>query len=153
IGPQIKELEAARDVVIGRDPFEIEYFRRNIKNINAFGAVETACLDLIGKVINRRVVDLLGGPYREEMTYSAYIFFVMPTPDGPDITTPEAVAKEFVDFNKKYGFTSCKFKGGVLEPDKEIEALRMMRASLPQALLRIDPNAGWGVETSVRVAK
>ncbi|MBV9482058.1 MAG: glucarate dehydratase, partial [Acidobacteria bacterium] len=53
----------------------------------------------------------------------------------------------------KYGFTSCKFKGGVLHPDKEIEALRAMRAALPNAPLRIDPNAAWSVETSVRVAK
>jgi glucarate dehydratase len=153
IGSQTGELEAARQVVIGRDPFEIEYFRRNIKSMHAFGAVEVACLDLIGKVINRRVVDLIGGAYREAAPYSAYIFFVMPTPDGPDISTPEAVTKEFVDFNKKYGFTSCKFKGGVLTPDREIEALRLMRAALPNALLRIDPNAAWSVETSVRVAK
>jgi glucarate dehydratase len=153
IGSQTRELEAARQVVIGRDPFEIEYFRRNIKNMHAFGAVEIACLDIIGKVINRRVVDLIGGAYREEAPYSAYIFFVMPTPDGPDISTPEAVAKEFVEFNKKYGFTSCKFKGGVLTPDQEIEALRLMRAAIPNAPLRIDPNAAWSVETSVRVAK
>jgi glucarate dehydratase len=153
IGQQVKEIEAAREVVLGRDPFEIEYFRRNIKNINAFGAVEVACLDLIGKVIDRRVVDLIGGAYREEAPYSAYIFFVMPAPDGPDITTPEAAAREFADFNKRYGFTSCKFKGGVLDPDKEIEALRLMRSAFPQALLRIDPNAAWSVETSVRVAR
>jgi glucarate dehydratase len=153
IGQQVKELEAAREVVLGRDPFEIEYFRRNIKNINAFGAVEVACLDLIGKVIDRRVVDLIGGAYREEAPYSAYIFFVMPAPDGPDIATPEAVAQEFADFNKRYGFTSCKFKGGVLDPDKEIEALRLMRTAFPKAPLRIDPNAAWSVETSVRVAR
>jgi glucarate dehydratase len=153
IGPQVKELEAAREVVLGRDPFEIEYLRRNIRNINAFGAVEVACLDIIGRVIDRRVVDLIGGAYREEAPYSAYIFFVMPAPDGPDITTPEAVTQEFVDFNKRYGFTSCKFKGGVLDPDKEIEALRLMRAAFPKAPLRIDPNAAWSVERSVRVAR
>ncbi|MDX2032581.1 MAG: enolase C-terminal domain-like protein [Blastocatellia bacterium] len=152
-GGQIKELEAAREQVLGRDPFEIEYFRRAIKNIHAFGAVEVACLDLIGKAINRRVVDLIGGAYREAQPFSAYIFFVMPTPDGPDYSTPEAVARQFVEFNRKYGFTSCKFKGGVLHPDKEIEALRMMRQQMPQSKLRIDSNAAWSVETSVRVAK
>ncbi len=152
-GGQIRELEAARETVLGRDPFEIEYFRRAIKNVHAFGAVEVACLDLIGKAINRRVVDLLGGAYREAQPFSAYIFFVMPTPDGPDYSTPEAVARQFVEFNRKYGFTSCKFKGGVLHPDKEIEALRMMRAQMPQAKLRIDPNAAWTVETAIRVAK
>lgn len=147
------ELEANRDKVLGRDPFEIEYFRRQFKSPNAFGAVEVACLDIIGKAINRRVVDLLGGAYREAQAFSAYIFFVMPTPNGPDYSTPESVARQFQEFNKKYGFTSCKFKGGVLHPDKEVEALRMMRAAMPNAKLRIDPNAAWSVETSVRVAK
>lgn len=152
-GGTFKDIEAARATVLGRDPFEIEYFRQQIKNPNAFGAVEVACLDLIGKAINRRVVDLIGGAYREATPYSAYIFFVMPTPDGPDYSTPAAVARQFVEFNKKYGFTSCKFKGGVLHPDKEVEALRMMRQLMPQAKLRIDPNAAWSIETSLRVAK
>jgi glucarate dehydratase len=147
------DLQAARDVVLGRDPLEIEYFRRRISNVAAFGAIEVACLDIIGKAIGRRVVDLIGGPYREAAPYSAYIFFVMPTPDGPGATTPEAVARQFVEFNRKYGFTSCKFKGGVLDPDKEIEALRIMRAMMPKAKLRIDPNAAWSVATSARVAK
>lgn len=149
----VQDLEANRDKVLGRDPFEIEYFRRQFKTPNAFGAVEVACLDIIGKVINRRVVDLLGGAYREAQPFSAYIFFVMPTPNGPDYSTPESVARQFQEFNQKYGFTSCKFKGGVLHPDKEVEALRMMRAAMPNAKLRIDPNAAWSVETSVRVAK
>lgn len=149
----VQELEANRDKVLGRDPFEIEYFRRQFKTPNAFGAVEVACLDIIGKAINRRVVDLLGGAYREAQPFSAYIFFVMPTPIGPDYSTPESVARQFQEFNKKYGFTSCKFKGGVLHPDKETEALRMMRAAMPDAKLRIDPNAAWSVETAVRVAK
>ena len=148
-----KALEAARDVVLGRDPFEIEYFRRRISSVAAFGAIETACLDLIGKTIDRRVVDLIGGAYREAARYSGYIFFVLPTPDGPGYATPEAVAGLFMDFHRKYGFTSCKFKGGVLHPDKEIEALRLMRAAMPEAKLRIDPNAAWSVETAVRVAK
>jgi glucarate dehydratase len=152
-GSTLKALEAARSIVLGRDPFEIEFFRRTIHDVAAFGAVEVACLDIIGKVINRRVVDLIGGPYREAAPYSAYIFFIMPTPEGPDITTPEKITQEFVDFNQKYGFTSCKFKGGVLHPDKEIEALQRMRAAMPKASLRIDPNAAWSVETSVRVAR
>jgi len=148
-----RALTAARDVVIGRDPFDIEYFRRRIPEVTAFGAVEVACLDIIGKTIDRRVVDLIGGAYREAAPFSAYIFFVLPTPDGPECTTPEAVARQFEERHRQYGFTSCKFKGGVLHPDKEIEALRLMRAAVPGALLRIDPNAHWTVATSLRVAK
>jgi glucarate dehydratase len=148
-----RAIEAARSIVIGRDPFEIEYFRRQITNTVAFGAIEIACLDLIGKTIDRRVVDLLGGAYRETTRYSAYIFFILPTPDGREVTTPQAVCDQFAEMRRIYGFTSCKFKGGVLPPDKEIEALGLMRAAFPDAKLRIDPNAAWSVDVAVRAAE
>lgn len=152
-GGTYEDLVAARDVVLGRDPFELEILRRKIENVRALGAVEVACLDLIGRAVGRRVVDLLGGPFREAAPFSAYLFFVMPTPGGPEVTTPEAIARQFLDFQEKYGFASVKFKGGVLPPDREIEALRRMRAARPQAPLRIDPNAAWSVETSIRVSR
>jgi len=148
-----ENIEAARSVVLGRDPFELEYFRRNIDDYESFAGIEIACLDLIGRALNRRVCDLIGGAYREAAPYSAYVFFVLPTEDEPGVITPEAVAQQFVDFNKKEGFRSCKFKAGVLTPDEEVEALRIMRRRVPDAKLRIDPNAAWSVKTSRRVAK
>ncbi len=148
-----ENIEAARSVVVERDPFELEYFRRNIEDYEAFAAIEIACLDLIGRALNRSVCDLVGGPYREAAPYSAYVFFVLPVGDDPGAITPDAAAQQFVDFRKNEGFRSCKFKGGVLTPDEEIEALRIMRKRVPDAKLRIDPNAAWSVETSIRVAK
>jgi glucarate dehydratase len=148
-----ENIEAARSVVLGRDPFEIEYFRRNIEDYEAFAGIEIACLDLIGRALNRRVCDLIGGAFREAAPYSAYVFFVLPTDDEVGMITAEAAAQQFVDFNNNEGFGSCKFKGGVLTPDEEIEALKSMRRRVPDAKLRIDPNAAWTVETSKRVAK
>jgi len=148
-----ENIEAARSVVLGRDPFELEHFRRNIEDYEAFAGIEIACLDLIGRSLNRRVCDLIGGAYREAAPYSAYVFFVLPTDGEPGVITPESAAQQFVDFNNNEGFRSCKFKGGVLTPDEEIEALRIMRRLVPDAKLRIDPNAAWSVETSKRVAK
>ena len=154
VGRQHAEnIEAARSVVLGRDPFELEHFRRNIEDYEAFAAIEIACLDLIGRALNRRVCDLIGGPYREAAPYSAYVFFVLPVGGDPGVITPEAAVQQFVDFRNNEGFRSCKFKGGVLTPDEEIEALRIMRKRVPDAKLRIDPNAAWSVETSIRAAK
>lgn len=148
-----ENIEAARPLLLGRDPFELEYFRRNIEDYEAFAAVEIACLDLIGRALNHRVCDLIGGAYREAAPYSAYVFFILPTEDEPGMITAEAGAQQFVDFNRNEGFRSCKFKGGVLTPDEEIEALRIMRRQVPDAKLRIDPNAAWSIQTSKRVAK
>ena len=57
-------------------------------------------------------------------------------------------------FRKRWGFHVFKLKGGVLAPDLEREALNAMAARLgPKALLRIDPNARWKLETAVRIGK
>ena len=53
----------------------------------------------------------------------------------------------------EYGFRSLKLKGGVFEPDEEIAAVRALREAFPDHALRIDPNAGWSVETSLYVAE
>ena len=145
-------LEAARKTVLGKDPFALESLRMSIPSAAAYGMVEIACLDIIGKAIGHPVVDLIGGRYRDSAEFSAYVFFILPEGGDPGVVTAEAAAQQFVDFNRKFGFTTCKFKGGVLAPEKEIEALRLMRAALPHARLRIDPNAGWSVATSIRVA-
>ncbi len=101
-GAAFQALNAARDTVLGRDPLEIEFFRRSLShrsefaprhNTETLAAVEIACLDLIGKVIDRPVVDLIGGPFRNEAPFSAYNFFVLPVEGGPEITTPEAMAR------------------------------------------------------------
>jgi glucarate dehydratase len=145
-------LEAVRAAVLGKDPFQLELFRMTVPNVAAYGMVEAACLDIIGQAIGHPVADLIGGRYRDSAEFSAYVFFVLPEGDDRGAITPEAVADQFLNFHRKYGFTSCKFKGGVLAPEKEIEALRLMRRAVPSARLRIDPNGGWSVETSLRVA-
>jgi glucarate dehydratase len=43
--------------------------------VHIFSAIEVACLDIIGKIINRPVVDLLGGRRRESVPFSAYLFY------------------------------------------------------------------------------
>ncbi|MFE1493208.1 enolase C-terminal domain-like protein, partial [Streptomyces olivaceus] len=52
-----------------------------------------------------------------------------------------------------YGFSSIKLKGGVFPPDEEIAAVRALREAFPDHPLRLDPNAVWSTETSLRVAR
>jgi glucarate dehydratase len=88
-------LEAARAVVIGQDPFQLNaiqqalfdrfgqegasergtqpWDRRRIVHVNS--AIEVACFDLMGKATGRPVCDLLGGRVRERVDFSAYLFY------------------------------------------------------------------------------
>jgi glucarate dehydratase len=43
--------------------------------VHIFSAIEVACLDIIGKIVNRPVVDLLGGRRRDTVPFSAYLFY------------------------------------------------------------------------------
>ena len=103
------------------------------------------------------MVDLLGGQVRERVPFSAYLFYKFAAhADGTtdawgEALTPEGLveqARKMVDEN---GFKAIKLKAGVLEPEEEIAGLEALRAAFPEAPLRIDPNGGWTVETSVRL--
>ncbi|MBL1067502.1 glucarate dehydratase family protein [Streptomyces sp. 7-21] len=130
----------------------------NQKTVDAvFAAFETACLDIRGKAEGVRVADLLGGPVREAVPYSAYLFYKWEAhPDGePDrfgaALDPEGIVAQARLFADEYGFQSLKLKGGVLPPDEEAEAVRALREAFPSLPLRIDPNAAWTPATSVRI--
>src|SRR5712675_2959939 len=127
-----------------------------------YAAIEVACLDLIGKTVGQPVCDLIGGRVRDEVPFSAYPFYkhVGGGGEGEDARadefgealSPESLVAQVQQMVAKYGFTSIKFKAGVLEPDIEIETIKQLYRVLgPQVPLRIDPNSAWTVETSVRV--
>lgn len=132
----------------------------NQKTVDAvFSPFEVACLDIRGKAAGLRVADLLGGPVREAVPYSAYLFYKWAGhPGAPEdrfgaALDPEGIVAQARWMTETYGFRSLKLKGGVLPPDQEIEAVHALHAAFPDLPLRIDPNAAWTVETSIRVGK
>ncbi|WP_370948679.1 glucarate dehydratase family protein [Amycolatopsis sp. cg5] len=124
-----------------------------------YSLFEVACLDAQGHFLGRPVVDLLGGKARDAVDFSAYLFYKYGAHLGAEadswgeITTPETLvgaARRMID---QYGFKSIKVKGGVFEPDQEIAGIRALADAFPGLPLRIDPNAGWKVDTGIRVAR
>lgn len=129
-----------------------------------FAAIEVACLDLIGRSTGTPVCDLIGGRVRDRVPFSAYPFYKHAGGGGEgddkredeygEALTPEALVQQVKQMIGKYGFESVKFKGGVLDPEIEIETVKLMRQEFgPAVPLRIDPNSAWTVETSVSVGK
>ncbi len=126
-----------------------------------FSAIETACLDLIGRAVDAPVCDLLGGRVRDAVPFSAYPFYKHvggggEGDDAPDdkygeCLTPQSIVAQVRSMKEEYGFADIKFKGGVLDPDIEIETIRQLRQEFgPSVPCRIDPNSAWTVETSIR---
>ena len=129
-----------------------------------YSALETACLDLIGRSVGQPVCDLIGGRVRDEVPFSAYPFYKHAGGGGEDgdkredkygeALSPEALVRQVKQMFSEYGFGSVKFKGGVLDPEIEIETIRQLRREFgPHIPLRIDPNSAWTVETSIKVGQ
>ncbi|MEU8622401.1 enolase C-terminal domain-like protein [Streptomyces sp. NPDC048623] len=130
--------------------------------LSVVSAVETACLDALGKSLGLPVHALLGGRIRAEVEYSAYLFYKWgahpgagPDPADPwgEALDPAGLVEQARRFEQLHGFGSFKLKGGVFAPDREIAAIRALAAAFPGRPLRLDPNGAWSVPTSLAVAR
>jgi glucarate dehydratase len=187
-GP-LAALEAARNLVEGRDPFQLTDLWMSLAeraeqesrgdrsqtmlvpgenpldvHTRTFAALEAACLDLIGKAVGKPLCDVVGGRARSKPPFSAYLFYKHGGGGGMGADAREDEYGECLDAKSmvrqarqmiaKYGFEEIKLKGGVLDPDEEIETIRQLRDEFGDKYpLRIDPNCAWSVETSVRVGR
>jgi glucarate dehydratase len=171
-------LHAAAAAITGADVYHTEEIYRRVQAIAApettiasglighsaatdrvFSPFEVACLDIQGKAAGRPVADLLGGAVRDQVPFSAYLFYKWAGHPGaePDdwgaALDPDGIvaqAKRMVD---SYGFTAIKLKGGVFPPMQEIAAIKALREAFPDHPLRLDPNAAWTPYMSLKVAE
>jgi glucarate dehydratase len=127
--------------------------------LRAYAAFEVAALDIQGKLLGRPVVDLLGGAVRTSVPYSAYLFYKWAAHPGeePDrygeALDADAIVLQARTMLSEYGFRAIKLKGGVFAPEEEIATIHALRDAFPDVPLRLDPNAAWGVETSIKVGR
>lgn len=175
------DLLAARDVVVGRDPFQLTainlaldaHFQQTMDHANhgvvrLFSPIEVACLDIIGKAVNRPVVDLLGGRVRDRVPFSAYLFYKPAGAGGalgfeldPDARgwaaarqaeamDPAGIVGQARAMCATYGFKSIKLKAGTLPPEVEVDTIFALHEAFgPDTPLRIDPNGVWSVPTAI----
>ena len=123
-----------------------------------FSPFEVACLDVQGQAAGRPVSDLLGGAVRDAVPFSAYLFYKWAAHPGgePDdwgaALDPDAIVAQARRIIDEYGFTAIKLKGGVFPPEEEMAAIEALHAAFPGHPLRLDPNAAWTPQTSIKVA-
>ncbi|MBY6412973.1 glucarate dehydratase [Rhodococcus sp. BP-252] len=177
----VARMEAAAEAITGLDVFALNEIRSAIDTQLAssivtggdgvagmittasttdrvFSPFEVACLDVQGKILGRPVSDLLGGRVRDAVPFSAYLFYKWAAHPGaePDewgeALDPGGLVRQARKMIGEYGFGAIKVKGGVFPPDEEIAGIKALREAFPELPLRLDPNAAWTVDTSIRVA-
>jgi len=123
--------------ISGEDAFNIEAItckmdEATVGNASAKGAVDMAIYDIIGKVLNQPVYNLLGGRVRDKTLYLG----------GASITTVEETVEECVK-DVARGIWELKIKVGE-DPVKDAEKIRKVREAVgPDVQIRVDANQGW----------
>ena len=175
----LERLHAAAEAITGLDVFALNQIRAAISDRlrgddaavgtagmittasavdQVFSPFEVACLDVQGHATGRPVSDLLGGLVRESVPFSAYLFYKWAAHPGaePDewgaALDPAGIVAQAQRMIDEYGFTAIKLKGGVFPPDEEMKAIEALHDAFPEHPLRLDPNAAWTPQTSVKVA-
>lgn len=185
-------LYEAKELLIGQDVFQLNQIRAILserfgsespkargeapwdqrKLVHIFSSVEVACMDIMGKVLGRPIVDLLGGKMRESVPFSAYLFYkyegaggefgfnLNPNAQGWEAAkqkqaiNPQEIVIQAKAMCREFGFKSIKLKGGVFEPRIEVDTiLALYKEFGPSVPLRFDPNAIWALDTAIQYGK
>ena len=152
-----------KSYLVGHDPFELEALRFKICNPTSslynnrtqlHAALEFACLDLMGKFLNQPLHRLLGGKLRDQVPFASYLFWRLPNAEGAgEVRTTEQLLQHARELKAHCGFQSHKLKGGVFQPEYEMEAYRALASAFPHDSLRYDPNAALSVAESIWFAE
>jgi glucarate dehydratase len=157
-------IRALKGYLIGHDPLQLEQLYWKICNPTAslynnraqlHAAIEFACIDLAGKKLGIRACDLLGGSLREEIPFASYLFYRYADPQtglGGEENASEMVAAA-KKLKREHGFHTHKLKGGVFAPDHDLQVYLALAAEFPDDSFRLDPNAAWSVEESIRIGR
>jgi L-alanine-DL-glutamate epimerase-like enolase superfamily enzyme len=134
-------------LAFGLDPTNVHRVLQKIEPaINGYfdakAAIEMACVDLTARVCGVPVYTYLGGAVKDTLLFNAWI----------GILPPDEAAAETLAWQKR-GFRSAKIKvGGNIEADRD--RVKAVRAAVgPDFKLRIDANAGYDADTSIKLAR
>ncbi len=141
--------------------------------VHAVAGLECALFDLLGKLLNVPLCALLGeGRQRDEVEMLGYLFYIgdrrrtrLAYDDGANDTDPwhhlrhqsapdtEAIVRLAEAAHARYGFRDFKLKGGVLDGEQEMEAVRALARRFPDARITLDPNGAWSLGQAIALCR
>lgn len=135
LGPQL----------VGREPFDIEALMDHIdyrENSSAKSGIDLALHDLVGKVRNVSVSELLGGRRRERIPVAIEI--AGGSPDDMANECLKYMAMNVRAFKPKIGSV----------PERDAERLKAIREAVgPEVSLRADANRGYSPDEAIRLCE
>ncbi|MBB5154074.1 mandelate racemase/muconate lactonizing enzyme family protein [Saccharopolyspora phatthalungensis] len=146
-------LRSIERFAIGEDPFHTERIAKLIDIVStwhhvsttspAMAAIDMACWDIIGKACGQPLVNIFGGPLREDVEYLHYV------PQG----TPEWM-REQAARGAAAGFKTFYVKVGATEPATDVQRVAAIRDGIGSGpSLRVDANESWSPPTALRALR
>ena len=115
---------------------------RTVGNPVAKAAIDMAIWDAIGQTLGASVTELLGG-FTDRVRVSHMVGFAR----------AEEMVAEAERIRATYGITTFKVKVGRRPYRHDVEAVRALRAAMPDVEIYIDGNRGWTASESARALR
>jgi L-alanine-DL-glutamate epimerase-like enolase superfamily enzyme len=133
--------------IIGHDPRHVSVINAAMEaaisgHTEGKAALDIACWDLVGKLLDQRVVDLLGGPRMDDITTYHVVGI-------SDAETAAATATWLQD----EGHTRLQLKAGGRPIHHDIASIHAVAdVLLPGTDLAVDTNRGWSTAEAIQVS-
>ena len=130
--------------IIGEDPRNINKIMQTLDQILARvtcvkEGIDLALFDLLGKILNVSVVNLLGGKFRDQIPIASEI----------GIDSPSKMAKS-AEIVLDMGINVIKIKGSSNQ-NEDVNRIKAVRSAIgPNNSLRLDPNAAWDTAGTIK---
>ena len=136
-------------------------------------AIECALLDLMGQFLGVPLCELLGnGKQRDDVVVLGYLFYQADSQKtslpylhekksgnvwfdvrrNPYLTS-DSIVEQAQALQSHYGFKDFKLKGGVFSGEEEMEAVKKLAQTFPDARINIDPNGAWKLDEAIKLCK
>lgn len=125
----------------------------DLASIRAFAAIEMALWDIRGKAWGLPLHKLVGGAHRTLIPVADYFSFRERAGDVGGEVTPEAVLDYCLSLKERFGTTIFEGKLSTADPAISIRMMELLRAAMPEAVLRIDSNKAYSVTAARRLAR
>lgn len=128
----------AHDLATIRDRLHMVPFFYGYLGYAALAGIEMACYDAMTQTAGMALRDVLGGTFRGTVPVSG----LLTRADGDLVETAKGL-------RERWGFDALKLKG-TTDIAGDVALLQGLRVAQPDVALRVDPNAHWSVQDTLR---
>lgn len=119
--------------------------------VHAWGGIEMALWDLVGKSRGLSLAQMLGGRVRDRVEFTEYFAPRLSLDGRGGETTPIDVASYCARMAEQHGSTQFEGKVGVYDLNGDVELVKEVRSAIGEhATLRLDANKKWDLVTARR---